>query len=162
MSLKSEDMPPLMESVLEAFTARAWAYDRDNRYTDALSFTYDFNGIECPCQCKVFDGRVFNCICIYPATIEESRMEAMAELVARLNESLLIGAFRINYDKRFVCFFLSNSFPSDEGAAEEIATLVECCTRMVEEHHGCLASVMKGDLSPAQAGKLKQLLDDSQ
>jgi hypothetical protein len=155
-------MRPLIESVLEAFTARAWVYDRDNRYADALSFTYDFNGIECPCQCKVFDGRVFNCICIYPVTIEESRIEAMAELVARLNEPLLVGGFRINYDQRFVCFFLSNAFPSDEGAPEEIATLIECCTRMVEEHHGCLSSVMKGDLSPAQVMRLKGLIDESQ
>ena len=155
-------MRSLMESVLEAFTAKAWVYDRDNRYTDALSFTHHFNDIECPCQCKVFDGRVFNCICTYPATIEEPRMEAMAELVARLNEPLLVGGFRINYDQRFVCFFLSNAFPSDEGAPEEIATLVECCTRMVEEHHGCLSSVMKGDLSPAQVVKLKGLIDESQ
>lgn len=151
-----------MESVLEAFAARAWVYDRDSRYTDALSFTYDFNGIACPCQCKVFDGRVFNCICIYPATIEETRLEAMAELVTRLNEPLLVGGFRINYDQRFVCFFLSNAFPSDEGAIEEIATLVECCTGMVEEHHGCLSSAMKGDLSPAQVVKLKGLIDESQ
>jgi hypothetical protein len=155
-------MRPLMETVLEAFALQAWAYDRDTRYTDALSFTYDFNGIECPGQCKVFDGRVFNCICIYPATIEESRMEAMAELVARLNEPLLVGGFRINYDQRFVCFFVSNALPSDEGAVEEIATLVQCCTRMVEEHHGCLASVMQGDLSPAKVATLKNLLDVSQ
>ena len=89
-------------------------------------------------------------------------MAAMVELVARLNEPLLVGGFRINYDQRFICFFLSNTFPSDEGAAEEIATLVECCTRMVEEHHGCLSSVMKGDLSPAQVVKLKGLIDESQ
>ncbi len=89
-------------------------------------------------------------------------MEAMAELVARLNESLLIGGFRINYDQRFVCFFLSNAFPSDEGAAQEIATLIECCTRMVEENHSCLASVINGDLSPNQVVKLKGLLNESQ
>jgi len=87
-------MRPLMESVLEAFTARAWVYDRDSRCTDALSFTYDFNGIECPCQCKVFDGRVFNCICIYPAPIEETRLEAVAELVASFLDQIIV---RVSY-----------------------------------------------------------------
>ncbi len=87
----------------------------------------------------------------FPSRALGRRVSACAELIARINFVLRMGAFSMNYEDGEICFRTCLPIAPAEATSAMIERLVLVNLRIVDHFYGPIMRVLHGGVSPSEA-----------
>ena len=144
-------MTQIMETVVQYFNDYNWPF---SKIEGEAARQTAFQGKNGEWSCYVFTSEEQQHLAfysIYPESVVEDRRMAVAEFITRVNYSLVIGNFELDFEDGEVRFKTSIDVEGDRLSKALVGQVVLPNVVMMDN---CLASIMKiinSDTSPAQA-----------
>lgn len=115
----------LFATILAAFRSAGWAYaEVEGREVIRAGFEAHHTRVELHVQAFENMSAVSVVAESQEATTDPAKRERLAELAMRVNQTLTVGNFELNWDDGRMFFRCTNLFPTSQGSADLIQGMV--------------------------------------
>ncbi|BAZ31244.1 hypothetical protein NIES4074_37160 [Cylindrospermum sp. NIES-4074] len=150
----------IFEAMVNFFTTDDWPYSKIQGEA-ALQMAFSGKNGMCNCYAKAKEIEkqfVFYSIC--PIIAPESKLQAMAEFIARANYDMVIGNFELDFNSGEIRYKTSINVEDDKLSFTCIKYLVYTNVTMMDKYLPGIISVINSELLPASAINQIELIQD--
>lgn len=151
---------PLFQTVLSVFTEAGWAYQRvGDREVIRCGFEAHHARVDLHVQVFASLGAVSVVVESNRHDADPMRRERLAELAMRVNQTLTVGNFELDWDAGRLFFRVTNLFPTAVGEPGMIRALVQTAVLEMDRVSPVEAILFRSQGPALAALDLPELLD---
>lgn len=114
-------MSTLFTSVLAAFDAASWAYERVPDHDEVIQAQFEAHHTRVPIHVQVFSPiHALHVVATAPHAFESFHLMRLSELLMRSSQELTIGGFDMDWEGRRVLYRVSNLFDLEQGVSKQV------------------------------------------